>query len=244
MKTTICVVLTLARLALLLPLVTGQNATTGGVDDSQILAARQIFEITTGATFRCTDSGSRCVYHSEAFASVDARQGLTNVNTEGDVWAALDAASDTLIVGACTQPSFQPCYVKCNAYCTCTQPDGTTPCTISATKAPSPTPPTPAPVPQTCPSQQNTNLCSQLMNKVPSNNFFDCYNFCGGIFISSCAFSGKCGTLTCNNATASGVNGTIVGCTDADRVSTTSSSTTTSQWMGLVASALLAAIVA
>ena len=49
---------------------------------------------------------------------------------------------------------------------------------------------------------------------------YDCFNFCGGIFVSSCDFSGQCGTLTCSNATAAGtMNGQVQGCTYQDYLS-------------------------
>jgi hypothetical protein len=108
------------------------------------------------------------------------------------------------------------CYVNCNAYCGCVQPDGAN-CSLVVSRAPSPAPPTAAPIAQVCLELKNTNICPQLMERVPSNNFFDCYNFCGGLFLSACEFGGTCGKLDCDNATASGIDSLVLGCTDADR---------------------------
>ena len=48
---------------------------------------------------------------------------------------------------------------------------------------------------------------------------YDCYNFCGGIWVSSCDYSGQCGTTTCDNSTATGtMNGEVQGCTYKDFV--------------------------
>jgi hypothetical protein len=42
---------------------------------------------------------------------------------------------------------------------------------------------------------------------------FDCYNFCGGIFVSSCT-DGVCGNTNCDNETEVGsIDGIVKGCT-------------------------------
>ena len=74
--------------------------------------------------------------------------------------------------------------------------------------------PAAAPASQICPIKQNNELCPQLMARVPSNNFYDCYNFCGGIFISTCSFSGSCGATSCANKTDDGIARVVLGCTD------------------------------
>ena len=181
-------------------------------EDPQFGARPILYDITDGATFTCEDDGARCVFQGEQFSFFEVGNGQQTVILEGDVWGANDPSSDTLAVGSCIE---SPCYVKCNAKCSCKKPDGSD-CATSGTRAPTPAPPTPAPVPQICPEKQNTELCSQLMTRVPSNNFFDCYNFCGGIFISSCAFSGRCGDLSCPNKTDDGISSVVLGCTDDD----------------------------
>jgi hypothetical protein len=70
----------------------------------------------------------------------------------------------------------------------------------------------------TCPNVQNTQYCSQLNSILSAGNLdnFDCFNFCGGIRVGTCAFTkngGQCGSLTCQNASNSGVNGLVQGCT-------------------------------
>jgi len=79
-----------------------------------------------------------------------------------------------------------------------------------------------------CPKRQFTNFCGELMNTglplgVEAN--YDCFNFCGGTWISSCDLEGQCGDTTCKNSSATGTrNGEVMGCTLQDMISFTSAS--------------------
>lgn len=58
---------------------------------------------------------------------------------------------------------------------------------------------------------------------------YDCFNFCGGIWVSTCDFEGNCGPLDCTNKTAAGtINGIVQGCTEADIQEGTNTSGSTS----------------
>ncbi|GAX20528.1 hypothetical protein FisN_3Hu625 [Fistulifera solaris] len=180
--------------------------------DETILGRNNYFDVVNGASFECIFDGARCFFREENFASFDYEGGQPTSTVEGTVWAALDVTTDTMSLGACTADD---CLVTCTANCTCTATDGT-PCPQATTAAPTTATPTAAPVPQVCPEVQNKEFCAELMAKVSPNRQHDCYNFCGGVFISECDYSGGCGELTCDNQTA-GVDGLIFGCTDADR---------------------------
>jgi hypothetical protein len=212
---------------------TGQPATDLDPTDPMIGAALEHFLPSQTSEFRCEDDGARCVFTRRSFASVDFGVGQETENVEGAVWAATDALSAVLTLGDCRADEPTDCIVTCNANCTCTTAAATasisdasssTPgreeCPRVVTRAPTPAPPTPAPVPAVCPEVQNKALCKELMSSeahLPEGLEFDCYNFCGGRFISSCDFAGSCGTATCDNATDSGVYSIVKGCTDADR---------------------------
>lgn len=193
----------------LLSLLLSVTATTG---DETILGRNNYFDVTNGASFECLFDGARCLFRERNFASFTYQGGQPTSTVEGTVWAALGATADTMELGACTG---DVCLVTCTANCTCTEPDDT-PCPQTTTAAPTTATPTAAPVPQICPEVQNKELCGDLMARVSPNRRHDCYNFCGGIFISQCEYSGSCGTLSCDNQT-SGFDGLILGCTDADR---------------------------
>lgn len=54
-----------------------------------------------------------------------------------------------------------------------------------------------------------------MQNNLPlgQEGMFDCYNFCGGEFVSVCS-EGSCGSSECENAGADGtVEGIVAGCT-------------------------------
>ena len=47
---------------------------------------------------------------------------------------------------------------------------------------------------------------------------YECFNFCGGYFISSCDLQGNCGPIECDNKTAAGtMNGQVFGCVLQDK---------------------------
>lgn len=185
---------------------------TATTADETILGRNNYFEVVNGASFECLFDGARCAFREDSFASFEFDGGQPTSTVEGTVWSSLDASTDTMSLGECTGDD---CLVTCTANCTCTETDGS-PCPQSETAAPTTATPTAAPVPQTCPEVQNKEFCADLMARVSPNRQHDCYNFCGGVFISECAYSGSCGSLTCDNQTA-GADGLIFGCTDADR---------------------------
>jgi hypothetical protein len=119
------------------------------------------------------------------------------------------------------------CVVTCNANCTCAYVTDDTMddpqlCRTLSSRAPTPSPKTAAPVSKVCPQQQFADeFCPTLMQQQPSSipegtiQNYDCFNFCGGIWIDTCDIAtGTCGTTQCDNATATGtLNGVVKGCT-------------------------------
>jgi hypothetical protein len=94
-------------------------------------------------------------------------------------------------------------------------------CTRVESRAPTMAPKTSPPVPAVCPKTQFDLHCPELMRtSLPAGivHNYDCFNFCGGIWVSGCAFgSATCGILDCDNKTAVGsVTGQVFGCTKAD----------------------------
>lgn len=215
-----------ALLLMICLLATWSVPTSADFDDETFLARPILYQVFSGGNFSCVDNGARCVYQNADYERVVPRGGQTTINIEGMVWSATNNQTDYLVV---TQCKVENCYVNCNANCTCVTPDQEI-CARQVTRAPTPATETPAPVPRVCPQQSNKQHCRALMPKVPPNNFFDCYNFCGGVFLSTCTFAGQCGALTCTNATGSGINSLVTGCMDEDRIpasGSTSGSTTT-----------------
>lgn len=110
----------------------------------------------------------------------------------------------------------EPCKVICNANCTCTIDATNEPCVEGISPAPTPRPvaaPSSNPV---CPQVKAVQHCPELMqNRLPlgQEGLFDCYNFCGGEFVSACA-EGSCGLTECDNHGEDGtVDGIVMGCT-------------------------------
>jgi hypothetical protein len=71
------------------------------------------------------------------------------------------------------------------------------------------------------PQRQFREFCSDLMNNaIPEgvDGTYDFFNFCCGVWIyTSCDYPGNCGTLDCDNKTATGtLNGKVFGCTVTD----------------------------
>jgi hypothetical protein len=204
-------------------------------------------ETTEGAesTFACEDPGARCVFKKAYYSDVDFGDGQETSNVQGAVWAAtVDSA--VLTLGACTGSSDEDrndCIVTCNANCTCdvTSPTAATTtavasnkegssssssgtsvaCTQVESRAPTVAPKTSPPVPAVCSKAQFNVHCPELMrSSLPAGivNNYDCFNFCGGAWVSGCAFgSATCGNLDCDNKTAAGTaTGEVFGCTKAD----------------------------
>lgn len=196
------------------------------------------------AIFKCRDDGARCVFQRGDYADYDFGEGQETENIQGATWAATDSSVAELRLSTCvvtddtqtqTRSAESPnCLVVCNANCTCTFENGTS-CT-KLDEAPVDvdivrTEPPEKDAFTTCPQIKNVVHCPALMNSnesLPAGNEdnYDCFNFCGGIFISSCDLSdGSCGKLNCTNATADGtVTGIVLGCTKAD-ISNTSDTT-------------------
>ena len=201
-------------------------------DDPQILAALQHFSVddteTAISRFTCGDEGARCVFRRENFRSHDFGTGQeTQVDGEGATWAAVVPDADVLTLGACIASDESGCIVSCNANCACdVQLDESSdpqPCVKFVTRAPTAAPrQETAAVDQQCPERQFTEFCPQLMNTgvpIGLDDEYECYNFCGGNFVSSCDMKGNCGNLECDNKTAVGtLNGQVYGCTMQDKV--------------------------
>ena len=193
----------------------------------------------TKSAFTCKDGGARCVFRRSHFSSLSFGSGQNSeVVGEGAVWAAtVDGA--VLTLGNCNVTDFGDsargaCVVTCNANCTCAltaddDPSTTQPCTEVASRAPTPAPRTeptamagtPSSSSTQCPNRIFDEFCGELMHGpglppgIEEN--YECYNFCGGIFVSSCDLSGQCGDSSCSNSTASGtINGEVQGCTYQD----------------------------
>jgi hypothetical protein len=172
--------------------------------------------------FACQDAGARCVFTRSSYESVDFGGGQETENIQGAVWSPLtDLSSTFLTLGPCDAeiPTTQ-CIVECNANCTCVASTdetfaSTAPCDKLSARPPTPAP-TQAPTVPQCPEPLFTAFCPELMTtRLPAGNEknFDCYNFCGGVFVSSCV-DGTCGKTECDNATATGtMEGIVKGCT-------------------------------
>jgi len=96
--------------------------------------------------FSCADSGARCLFRRENFASVDFGEGLaTQVSGGSTTWASTVPGA-VLILGACTvvdpQGSNNDCIVSCNEDCTCavTLDGDSAPCVEVTSRAPTPVP--------------------------------------------------------------------------------------------------------
>lgn len=214
-------------------------------DDPLIGATVLHFDIETTVNsttvIRCDDPGSRCVFRESQYSSHSYGDGQESANSQGSVWAAI-VESAVLTVGEC-QPTGDDvgCVVTCNANCTCEftteDEDGSDtlnagdvtatervtskpqPCAQHESRPPTMVPQGSAPVAAVCPKQQFTTHCPELMLNLPKGNLeeFDCFNFCGGAFVSSCDFAGSCGNLECDNKTEVGTaTGQVFGCTPAD----------------------------
>jgi len=201
-------------------------------DDPRIGAALEHYDIdvTVNAVSRltCADGGARCVFRRENFAYYSFGRGQeTEVAGEGATWAAtVDGAVLTLHECTADQQGGN-CVVSCNANCTCavTLPENSVPepCVEVATRAPTPAPKDEPPAFDQCPKRQFTQYCPELMNTgLPEglDDEFECYNFCGGSFISVCDLEGNCGEEDCADKTATGtMNGQVFGCTLQDKLS-------------------------
>jgi hypothetical protein len=180
--------------------------------------------------FGCEDYGARCVFRRSNYKTVDFGSGQETENEQGAVWAAV-ADGAVLTLGPCTNE--ENCTVTCNANCTCAYvtDDSADPqlCAQVISRAPTPAPKTEAPVASTCPQRQFTEYCPDLMNNaIPEGveGNYDCFNFCGGVWISICDYAGYCGPLDCDNKTATGtLNGLVFGCTSSSNSTPTPSST-------------------
>ena len=202
-------------------------------------------DTTATTKIACVDIGSRCVYNRLSYESVDVGTGQDTEDIQGAVWASttegailtMGTCSNTGGDNTATSRSNNinhdiviennDCVVTCNANCTCayiTEETMDEPqlCRTLNTRAPTPAPKPAAPVSKTCPQQQfATEFCPTLMQQQPSSipdgtiNNYDCFNFCGGIWIDTCDIAtGTCGMTQCDNATATGtLNGVVKGCT-------------------------------
>jgi hypothetical protein len=213
---------------LLVVLATAGDVNSLNYSDPLIGKTLENFEVLTDDSavtkFGCEDYGARCVFRRSNYKTVDFGPENTSQETEneqGAVWAAV-ADGAVLTLGACTNE--ENCIVTCNANCTCTYvtDDSADPqlCAQVISRAPTQAPKTEAPVANTCPQRQFTEFCPDLMsNAIPEgvDGNYDCFNFCGGVWISSCDYAGNCGTLDCDNKTATGtLNGQVFGCTVTD----------------------------
>lgn len=210
--------------------------------DPVVGATLEHFEVSSDITavtkFACVDLGSRCIFNRLNYASVDVGTGQDTENTQGAVWAATTEGA-TLTLGSCsvgdttatsrasnTDDDNNNCVVTCNANCTCAYITDDTIndpqlCRALSSRAPTPSPKTAAPVAKVCPQLQFADeFCPTLMqqpNSIPDGTIdnYDCFNFCGGVWIDTCDIAtGTCGTTQCDNATATGtLNGIVKGCT-------------------------------
>lgn len=208
--------------------------------DSAVGATLDHYEVSSDATavtkLTCENVGSRCIFNRLNYKSIDFGTGQDTENTQGAVWAATTEGA-ILSLGPCTgndntatsrassTDNGNSCVVTCNANCTCayiTEDTVNEPqlCQTLVSRAPTPSPKTAAPVPKVCPQQQfATEFCPTLMQSggIPDGTIdnYDCFNFCGGIWIDTCDIAtGTCGTTQCDNATATGtLNGVVKGCT-------------------------------
>jgi hypothetical protein len=213
---------------LLVVLATAGDVNSLNYSDPLIGKTLENFEVLTDDSavtkFGCEDYGARCVFRRSNYKTVDFGPEYTSQETEneqGAVWAAV-ADGAVLTLGPCTNE--ENCIVTCNANCTCAYvtDDSSDPqlCAQVSSRAPTPAPKTEAPVANTCPQRQFTEFCPDLMNNaIPEgvDGNYDCFNFCGGVWVSSCDYAGNCGTLDCDNKTATGtLNGQVYGCTVTD----------------------------
>ena len=201
------------------------------LDDPRIGAALEHYDIDVTETaisrLTCADGGARCVFRRENFADFSFGQGQeTEVYGEGATWAAtVDGA--VLTLHACTaDQQGGSCVVSCNANCTCAvtldENSLPEPCVEVATRAPTPAPKTEPPKFDECPKRQFTQYCPELMNTglpIGLDDEYECYNFCGGSWVSVCDLDGNCGPDDCANKTATGtMNGQVFGCTMQDKL--------------------------
>jgi hypothetical protein len=208
------------------PMVNYSDPMVGAIDDN--------FEVVTDPTavtkFICEDLGARCVFRRLSYAKIDFGTGQDTENEQGAVWAATKPDA-VLTLSTCLSSNNingyddNHCVVTCNANCTCAyETDDMVSgkpqlCNKMTTRVPTPSPKTEAPVPKVCPEQQFVKeFCPTLMQTaLPEGNIenYDCFNFCGGIWISTCdVATGKCGPVDCDNKTATGtLNGIVKGCT-------------------------------
>jgi len=204
-------------------------------DNPQIGATLQHYDVdrtdTAISKFTCADGGARCVFRRNNYLSVSFGTGQeSQVEGEGATWAAVNDGA-VLTLGACTVDDFDStssgasCIVSCNANCTCAvtvdSDSDPEPCEQVATRAPTPAPGTDPPLHTQCPKRQFNTFCPELMNTglpLGLDNEYECFNFCGGYFVSSCDLEGNCGDVECSNKTATGtLNGQVLGCTLEDK---------------------------
>jgi hypothetical protein len=199
---------------------------TFNFSDPKVGATLENFVVVTDdsavTTFGCNDSGARCVFRRSSYKSFDFGTGQETEDVQGAVWAAVVEGA-VLTLGPCMNNG--NCIVTCNANCTCAyvtdDSGGPQICTQVTSRAPTPAPKTEAPVFSECPERQFTEFCPELMaTALPEGveNNYDCYNFCGGIWVSTCDYSGNCGTLNCENKTSAGtLAGQVFGCVVSDK---------------------------
>jgi hypothetical protein len=246
--------------AMLLSAVVTAGLNSLNYSNPTIGATRVNFVIDTNASaiskLSCATTGSRCGFRRGNYASVDFGKGQETEDAQGAVWAATDVTA-VLTLGGCTaNDTANNCIVTCNANCTCAYTTTgsnaatavPTSCTDVSSRAPTMVPQTAAPVPSVCPKIQFTQFCPDLVrNALPPgiDKMYDCYNFCGGSWISTCDYSGSCGQTDCGNKTAAGTaTGQVFGCTLADKTrgSTKSGGTSGSAWTALTSTSTTLAI--
>jgi hypothetical protein len=201
------------------------------VDDPYVGATLENFEVETDTTaitkFACVDAGARCAFRRLSYESIDFGTGQETDDIQGAAWAATTEDA-ILTMGPCltngtiVNDNDNNCVVTCNANCTCAYVSSTNQepqsCNQLTTRVPTPAPETSAPVPRVCPERQFTDeFCPSLMQTALPEGVidnYDCFNFCGGIWVSTCDYSGTCGTQDCDNKTATGtITGVVKGCT-------------------------------
>jgi len=125
---------------------------------------------------------------------------------------------EILTLSACSDnaSSDGACIVDCLTYCNCKGASTGAPCKI-APALPSAPAPTAEKQEATCASEANTEFCSELMPTVPPGNFFFCYNFCNGTYLSTCDENGQCGATDCPGSIP-GITGYVGGCKDSHRL--------------------------
>jgi hypothetical protein len=171
------------------------------------------FRVLTYSKFTCEAKGFRCGYRKNDFGdyemSANAQDSVGELGGEGNnIWSNVASVDDSLVLTDC---QVDYCFVRCNYGCHCVLEDGNTTCE-EGTPPPQAAPATDPPA--VCPEQINPQSCPDMITNAPAGTEYDCYNFCGGNFVSTCDFGGTCASYACDNQGPDGSpTGLVVGCT-------------------------------